>query len=168
MRQGIAMKIRRVTPDEWRELRDTRLAALRDTPDAFGTTYEGALSRTDEWWQDWAQRSAESGGQAMFLAWDDGQPVGIAGAFRDDGGIWNIVAMWVDPRHRREGIGRALLDAVTAHVRAQGATKVVLGVTEGNDAARALYERYGFAATEKTFPLRAGSPLLVHELALEL
>lgn len=65
-------------------------------------------------------------------------------------------------------MGRALLDAVVAFIRGQGATEVVLGVTDGNDAARALYERYGFAFNGVTNPLREGESLIVREMKLQL
>jgi ribosomal protein S18 acetylase RimI-like enzyme len=161
--------VRRVQSDEWQELRAIRLAALRDTPDAFGGTYEQSSSRPDEWWVDWARRSAESGAQAMFLAFDGDAPVGIAGTYLDDDdGRRNVIAMWVDPQQRGAGIGRALLDAVVEFVRAQGASELVLGVTDGNDAARRLYESYGFAENGESYPLREGSPLTVRELRLPL
>jgi ribosomal protein S18 acetylase RimI-like enzyme len=159
--------IRRVTGDEWRELRDTRLASLRDAPDAFGGTYEASVSRTDEWWRDWAKRSAESDEQAMFLAWDESRPAGISGTYRHEG-TWSLIAMWVEPGKRGAGLGRQLVDAVTGFVRAQGAAEIFLGVTEGNDVARSLYERYGFEPTGVQEPLREGSPLVVHQLRFQL
>jgi ribosomal protein S18 acetylase RimI-like enzyme len=157
---------RRVRPDEWQQLRDTRLRALADAPTAFGTTHAEASTRPEGWWRDWAERSAASDTQAMFLAWHDGAPVGIAGAFDD--GRWNVVSMWVDPAHRGSGVGRALLDAVVGFARDRGATHVTLGVTDGNDAARALYERYGFAETGAAEPLRSHPELMVRDLRLEL
>lgn len=160
------MEVRRVQPDEWRELRDTRLNSLLDTPDAFGSTFERSEARPEEWWVEWARDSAESDAQAMFLAWDDGKPAGIAGTYRDEDGRWNVIAMWVRPAHRGLGLGRRLLDAVVGFIRAQGAREAFLGVTVGNDGARRLYETYGFADTGVTYPLREGSPLTVRELRL--
>ncbi len=161
------MEIRRVTPGEWRQLRDIRLASLLDTPEAFGSTYASTVSRPDEWFRDWAKRTAESPTDATFLAWDGDAAVGIVGTFNDKGESV-IVAMWVAPTHRGDGLGRALLDAVVGFIRAQGAAEVVLGVTDGNDAARALYERYGFAFNGVANPLREGEPLIVRELRLKL
>jgi GNAT superfamily N-acetyltransferase len=161
------MQIRRVTPDEWRQLRDTRLAALQESPDAFGGTYTESVARSDDWWVEWARKSAESDEQAMFLAWDGDAPVGIAGTFFDDPD-WVVIAMWVDPARRGDGLGRRLLDAVVDFQRAQGATESVLGVVDGNDSARALYERYGYVDVGIANPLRPGEPLIVRELRLEL
>src|SRR6266404_4343892 len=78
------IEVRRVEADEWEALRDTRLRALADAPDAFGTTYTEALARPEQWWRDWAQSSADGPAQAMFLAWDGDRPVGIVGAFREE------------------------------------------------------------------------------------
>jgi ribosomal protein S18 acetylase RimI-like enzyme len=167
-RQGIAVEIRRVRPEDWRELRDTRLNALWDAPDAFGGSYDVSLARPEQWWVDWARDSAEGGKQAMFLAWHDGRPVGIAGTYRDEGGRWIVISMWVRPAHQGQGIGRRLLDAVVGFIRAQGAREAHLGVADGNTAARRLYETYGFADTGDAYPLRDGSQITVRDMKLTI
>ena len=156
------MEVRRVRADDWEALRDTRLRALADAPDAFGTTHASALARPDTWWRDWALLSATAETQAMFLAWGERGSVGIAGAFVDEGRL-RVISMWTEPSSRGLGVARALLDAVVSF---GGDREIVLGVTEGNDAARRLYERYGFVGTGESEPLRPGSPLAVHELRL--
>jgi len=55
-----------------------------------------------------------------------------------------IVALGVLPKHRRCGIGLALLDAVCGEAWLQGARRVVLEAALDNEAARALYARRGF------------------------
>lgn len=160
------LEIRRVRTDEWRPLRDTRLRALEDAPSAFGTTFAEARERPDTWWVEWAKRSAETGEQAMLLAWRDGAPVGIAGTFARDDGAWQVISMWVDPAERGRGAGGALLDAVVGFAREHGSRELVLGVTDGNDAARALYERYGFADNGDSEPLRSNPALTVRDLSL--
>ncbi len=37
--------VRETVPDDWRALRDIRLTALRDEPDAFGSTYAEQVAR---------------------------------------------------------------------------------------------------------------------------
>lgn len=161
------MEVRRVTPDEWETLRDVRLRALADAPDAFGTTHAEAVARPDDWWRAWAATSAGAGTQAMVLAWDGGHAIGIAGVFATDDGAWQVISMWVDPAARGRGAGRALLDAVVAWAREQDAVRRIrLSVTDGNDAARRLYERYGFTETGVIEPLRSNSALTIRELEL--
>jgi ribosomal-protein-alanine N-acetyltransferase len=55
-----------------------------------------------------------------------------------------IAYMAVDPEHRREGAGAALLKAVEDEARKRRLPYMSLMVTEDNAAARALYERAGY------------------------
>ena len=69
-----------VRPDEWRELRDMRLRALADAPDAFGATLAEEEADPDEAWQ----RRADRPDGTMIVAVDDtgrfvGRRVGRAG-----------------------------------------------------------------------------------------
>jgi ribosomal protein S18 acetylase RimI-like enzyme len=156
------LEVRRVRAGEWASLRQVRLRALAESPEAFATTFEEARTRPEGWWRRWAARSAERAEQAMFLAWE-GDPAGIGGAFAEQGGF-RVISLWVEPGVRGRGIGRALLDAAVAFA---GEAEVRLSVADGNDSARRLYERYGFVDTGLAGPLRPGSTLLVRELRLE-
>lgn len=53
----------------------------------------------------------------------------------------------VDPGARGQGVGRALLDATLAALRARGATQVVLSTAERNEPAQRLFARAGFRRT---------------------
>lgn len=55
-----------------------------------------------------------------------------------------LLLLAVDPRWRRRGIGRLLLDRVIADARARGIARLFLEMRDGNDAAR-LYAGAGFA-----------------------
>ena len=156
------IEIRRVRTEEWEALRDTRLAALADSPDAFATTHAEAAARPSGWWREWARGSAAGDEQAMFLAWQGREPIGIAGAFRKARRVY-VISMWTAPEARSRGIGRALLDAAVAFA---GDCEVRLSVTETNRSAWRFYERYGFEPTGATEPLREGATLRAHELAL--
>jgi RimJ/RimL family protein N-acetyltransferase len=54
------------------------------------------------------------------------------------------LGMMVADGHRGEGIGSALLAESIAWAREQGAHKISLEMWPDNDAARALYEKFGF------------------------
>jgi len=64
--------------------------------------------------------------------------------------------IFVAPEARGQGVGTGLLDAVAAEAQRRGYAEVRLDVVEGNDRARALYEREGFraVATQSTGVLR--------------
>ncbi|MFN8474181.1 MAG: GNAT family N-acetyltransferase [Anaerolineae bacterium] len=53
----------------------------------------------------------------------------------------------VDPTQRGRGVGRMLLDATLAALKARGAPRVVLSTAEGNQAAQHLFARAGFRRT---------------------
>lgn len=65
----------------------------------------------------------------------------VARQMADEAEILNV---GVDPRSRRQGIGRALVAAGLERVRALGAAQVYLEVRESNGAARELYRGFGF------------------------
>ena len=60
------------------------------------------------------------------------------------GVVYDLV---VDPAHRRQGIGRMLLDATLEALKARGAPRVVLSTAERNIAAQRLFDRAGFRRT---------------------
>src|SRR5215210_233643 len=53
----------------------------------------------------------------------------------------------VDPAHRGQGVGRMLLDATLAALKARGAPRVVLSTAERNESAQGLFARAGFRRT---------------------
>jgi ribosomal protein S18 acetylase RimI-like enzyme len=57
-----------------------------------------------------------------------------------------IYAIYLRPEAWRQGLGRALMDAATTHLRALGATYLVLWVFEANRPARSFYEALGWVA----------------------
>ena len=60
------------------------------------------------------------------------------------GVVYDIV---VDPRRRRGGVGRALLQAALGFLKSHGAPRVVLSTATHNDAAQRLFESAGFRRT---------------------
>jgi ribosomal-protein-alanine N-acetyltransferase len=59
----------------------------------------------------------------------------------DEGEILNLA---VHPRHRRAGVGRALVERVFAELGRAGVARVFLEVRESNQEGRAFYARLGF------------------------
>jgi ribosomal protein S18 acetylase RimI-like enzyme len=151
----MTLLVRRILAEEGELLRDVRLAALQDTPSAFGSSYADEAKRTPAEWADRARVSAEGTDRATFFAVADGHVVGLAGGYRPDpnGSEVHLVSMWTAPAARRAGAGRALVDAVIDWARASAATQLSLWVTRGNEAALALYETMGFRETGDAKPL---------------
>lgn len=139
------MKILRAQPEDWSGVRDLRLRALLDAPDAFGSTYTQEAGEREERWRAWATGWSDAGDQALFAAVDDGEWIGIALGvrWRPDRELVNLYAMWVDPSARGQGVGQALVEAVTGWARDLKVRRMGLRVTEGNPGALALYEDAG-------------------------
>ena len=143
--------VREAVADDWQALRDIRLAALRDAPEAFGSTYERQVTFGEA---DWQRRIARGG---TFLAYlpevRASEPAGLAGGYQEGPGPVELVSMYVRPPARGRGVGEALVASVIEWAGAGDAASVHLWVTEANGPARLLYERCGFTLTGERQPL---------------
>jgi len=59
-----------------------RLASLRESPFAFGSTYESAQLRTPESWAEQADSTAQGSDRSTFIALCGDVPIGIAALYR--------------------------------------------------------------------------------------
>jgi GNAT superfamily N-acetyltransferase len=141
--------VREVGPDDWAILRDIRLAALQDAPQAFGSTYQREARFTEAQW-----RGRINDRAVTFFAHldEDPAPAGIAGVWVDDGAA-ELVSMWVRPAARGRGVGAALVTAAADWAKARDHDTLLLWVTELNAPARWLYERCGFTPSGDRQPL---------------
>lgn len=138
-------QIRRAKSGDEALLREIRLEALSEVPEAFGSTLDRERARTLVDWQKWLTPSA------TFLVETNNGPQGIAAGVPDstDQTVVHLMAMWVHPSLRGLGAASALVEAVLAWAEERGASWIRLEVIDGNDRARLLYERHGFEATGK-------------------
>lgn len=164
------LSVREFTPDEWPLYRELRLRALRDAPDAFGSTHAHEAEREEEDWKSRLARGATSAHDLPLVAEVDRQPVGLAWARIDalDQTVAHLFQVWVAPTHRHLGVAHALLHAAIAWARAAHAQRLVLDVTCGNTPAERMYRRAGFVSMGDPQPLRPGSALLSQSMQLEL
>ncbi len=58
--------------------------------------------------------------------------------------IWILNDLFVAPPARKQGVGRALLNAARNHGESTGAKRLVLSTAAANREARALYESFGY------------------------
>jgi GNAT superfamily N-acetyltransferase len=147
--------VRRIRPGEADALRLVRLAALAESPSAFGSTYAGESSLTIEDWADRAHAGSDGSERATFFAVANEDIVGLVGGYRTAPASETVelVSMWTNPTVRRAGVGRLLVNAVLEWARACGAREVQLWVTRGNTAAEILYRAMGFTETGDYQPL---------------
>jgi predicted GNAT family acetyltransferase len=154
----VTTELRRITPDDWELLRDIRLRALADSPDAFGSTLEREASGDESEW-----RRRASG--PLLVVMEGDRAMSMAGTFTDEVGV-HVWGMWTDPAHRGKGYGRAILDGLLGEARAAGLL-VQLHVNIANPVARTVYERYGFVGTGVLEPLRPGSEQRIELMELQ-
>jgi GNAT superfamily N-acetyltransferase len=143
--------VRRIRADEGAVLRDLRLRALADAPEAFGQAFTDAQAQADSDWTQAARQGSGGDSRAWLIAEAEdeedggGVPVGLVLGRRRPPDTLMVFSMWVDPVRRRQGIGRLLVDAITDWARSWGARRMVLWVFAANEPAIRFYERLGFA-----------------------
>lgn len=140
------MLIRRLVPSDAAAFQALRLAALRDCPSAFSSSYE---EECDTPLAVIEARLAPDSGRDLFGAFDGAALGGIVGVGREQGRKLrhkaSIRAMYVVPGLRGEGAGRQLFEHALAFAAAMdGVRQVTLSVTADNTAALALYASRGF------------------------
>jgi GNAT superfamily N-acetyltransferase len=79
-----------------------------------------------------------------------------------------VGGMWVTPAARRQGVGRALLQAVMAWARGRYLKRLGLWAPAHSPAAVALYRQAGFRETGQRKPLPTIPALQIIEMACEL
>lgn len=95
-----------------------------------------------------AYRLAEQGGQLVGYA-KLAHQVGLD--FATDAGMMELKQLYVSGSLHGSGIGKALMEWVLVEARRLGASGLVLSVWQGNDKARAFYERHGFSSFGETY-----------------
>jgi len=93
-------------------------------------------------------------GMLVLVAEREGEVVGYAYAgmegndymaLRGPAGV--LYDLVVDPAHRRQGIGSALMEAALDRLRELGAPRVLLFTADKNHGAQAMFDRAGFRRT---------------------
>jgi len=154
------MEIRTTQKDDWKLLKQIRLAALQDTPTAFGVSYQAAAADSDAQWQ---VRAAGERTQ-FWLALDDGRPVGLVGAGFRDVSRYELIAMWAEPAARGKGVADELVAAVKARAVALGLEALFLEVAPENTRAVQFYQRHGFVFLDEWEPIDSHPHILAQSM----
>jgi ribosomal protein S18 acetylase RimI-like enzyme len=160
------MLIRHLTPGDAPSFQVLRLAALREAPTAFGSSYEEEKDHPLSTFEEWLAVKSDRGPLGAF---EDGTLVGIACLGRESlkkrshkAFIWG---MYVVPHARRKGVGRTLLlEALTFARSIPEVQQVNLCVNASNTSAIHLYHSCGF----REFGRESGAMLINGELHDEL
>jgi GNAT superfamily N-acetyltransferase len=165
-----ALRLERHHAADYRAL---MLEAYAAAPDAFTATVAERQGFPVSWWE---KRLGEGNPDSVvFGAFVAGELAGAVGLARETRPKTrhkaDVFGMYVVPRHRKLGLGAAMMEAVLAHARGwDGVRMLLLTVSEGNPAAQGLYERVGFVAFGiEPYAIREGERFIgkVH-MALDL
>jgi GNAT superfamily N-acetyltransferase len=139
-RPADAARIAEINADGWRAayagmIDDDRLASI--DVEEWARTVRGNLDQLAE-------------GSFSLVAERDGEIAGscfVVSPPRDEDlgpGFAELVAIYVDPRSWRQGVGTALLEAAHARAASSGSTEMSLWTLTKNAPAQAFYERHGW------------------------
>lgn len=150
------MKVRRASEDDrdtLYELWDEWVDRESPVPSWVEGAREGTRAQIDV---------AISSGCAL-IAEERGEVLGFACGVVTGRRTGDLTELYVRPRARCRGIGRALVRAVVVALRERGAVSVTGGVAPDNAAARSFYENAGFETVE--LRLVGDVEVLEHRLA---
>jgi GNAT superfamily N-acetyltransferase len=146
---NLNLKVELVGTDQWQRLRSIRLRSLKDSPDAFGGTYEVEANMTQSEWE------------AKFTSLDflivstdqiDIALMSVEVLVGDHGATCWIGGCWSDPKYRGQGALRALFHFLDEQADIKGWTRQGLGVWTDNNGAIEAYKAIGFGEAGEKQP----------------
>jgi ribosomal protein S18 acetylase RimI-like enzyme len=148
----MSIEIVTVTVNDFERLRALRLAALKDTPDAFGAKYEDEVNKPISEWQDRLKNT----NWCFVVA--DGVDIGLLAVDRAEkdrnSDCW-LSSWWIRDEFRGSGIPKLMLNWLEQLCIEKNWEKIGLGVWPDNLRAISAYKKLGFTEAEKLLPSRS-------------
>ncbi|RYZ60014.1 MAG: N-acetyltransferase [Proteobacteria bacterium] len=139
-------------PADSTSYRNIRLEALRLNPEAYASSYEGALQMPKMFFE----VAMESGSRSQWVmgAFDDEVLIGIF-AYSDENSFGipaagTLLQMYVRESYRGKGLGQVLTVNILKEIfNSHPVEQVLLEVKDGNESAKAVYIKTGFTPLEE-------------------
>ena len=148
----MSIEIVTATVNDVERLRALRLAALKDTPDAFGAKYEDEVEKPILDWQNRLKNTH------WCFAVADGVDVGLLAVDRAEkdrnSDCW-LSSWWIHQDHRGSSIPKLMLNWLEQLCIEKKWEKIGLGVWPDNLRAISAYKKLGFTEAEKLLPSRS-------------
>jgi ribosomal protein S18 acetylase RimI-like enzyme len=157
--------VRVLQEGDWHAYREVRLAALRESPEAFLATYAEEAKRPDQYWRNCVVQAHR------LLAVRDGEPVGVASVGMIEGAPQSadFHDLWVTPDARNTGVASRLVQIAADQAIQGGCTKLYYWASTENGRAIGFAINAGFRLTSerRTTPIK-NSEFGDQEIALVL
>jgi RimJ/RimL family protein N-acetyltransferase len=145
---ALPLTLRRLERQDVAAYRALRLAGLRESPDAYGSSADEEEALPMSVFED---RLAATTQHAIFGAFDAATLVAVVGLHREPKAkrahSANVFGVYVAPPARQQRVGRLLMQAAIDWASAQpGLRQLRLCVNAGNHAAIGLYTSLGFVS----------------------
>jgi len=140
--------------EDWQQFRDIRLAALRDSPDAFVASAAQEAALGEDEWRERMRRARR------LVAECDGSPIGVVSLGQGDpehSCTGELFGLWVAPEGRGTGVAWKLVEAGAAQARADGHKNLGYWVGTDNGPAVAFASSFGFRPTGTRRPMRVAN-----------
>jgi len=144
--------VRRIQVGEIDLYKQIRLASLQDAPYAFETSYDSAVRRSNEIWQERAASGAQGTDGATFFAFSNELPIGIAALFRvkSQTDLGELMQVWVSPDYRGTNVAWDLMNVIFKWAEENNFRRIIAGVTKVNSRALSFYIKYGFSIMDES------------------
>lgn len=139
--------VRKLKPEEAPQYRKARLAALKNDPSSFGSSYADESKKAKLAFETYIED--QSPDHHIFGAFTDSELIGIIAYFRDPRVRFRhrgkVTQVYVDSRYRGKGVAKSILKAVVDHAFANPEIdSLELEVVDSNMPAIRAYEALGF------------------------
>ena len=159
------IEIRRIKLGEGMLFKAVRLAALKNSPAAFSSTYDSAKSRTSESWHEQADSCATGKDRATFIAFEEKELIGIASVYRKENSATeaDVIQVWIDSNFRGTNLAKDLMENVHQWAAGNNFKTLYAEVREGNNRALNFYQKLGYETcnSHETTQINETSSLLI-------
>ncbi|MEN9604377.1 MAG: hypothetical protein RJB39_62 [Candidatus Parcubacteria bacterium] len=156
------MKI--LTTTDWQKLKALRIEGWQTDPQAFWGDPKLEIDGEEEYWH---ERLTDPKSFYVGIE-EDGKLVSVAGGrWHEDEKSWALMAVYTSVPYRGKRFSKQLVNMVTDEVKKKGGTKIMLYVTEGQNAAISMYEKMGFTHIGVEADCKMGDGKRHNELIME-
>lgn len=141
----VEIDVRVLTPEDWQEYREVRLAALKDSPEAFVATYADEEGQPEQYWRRCMAQADR------LLASRDRSALGVVSVRPrpEPEHAADLCDLWVTPTARTTGVAWSLTQAAAAQAVKNGCTQLYYWVSTENGRAIAFASNVGFRITSE-------------------